>query len=208
MSVSIVNSYGFLVMTCFGAEINLVSRSALEALDAHGMRRRFSIRRDEPNFRLIYSGTPTPGGAHLKRALFFEPSSSPGTTALLADLEDGWWTLVNATAARVSGTHAQFRFTQGDTPYPTYGFEVWSDGKSIRSVSCSRNDRGKWEFISNGTPLEFEDTAAYSRRRVAERLSQQMIIGYMSALGWDVERSTFWCSKQPGVYLEEIRTQA
>lgn len=206
--MSAIQSYSFLVLTCFGADIDRVSSAAFESLEAHDLRRRFSVSRAEASPRKVYSGAPTPGGAHSKRALFFEPVACPGTTVLFADMEDGWWTLVNATAARVLGTHAQIRLTQGDKKYPLRSFEVWSDRRSKRAVSCAKDDRGKWEFANVGEPLEFEDQRSYTKHRIADRLTPRMIVTYMSALGWDIEGPQFWHSNQPGVYLDEVRTQA
>ena len=203
-----LKNFSFLVLTCFGADVDRVASAALGALDAHDLRRRFSIKQDKASPGDIYTSSPTPGGAHLKRALLYEPTSKPGSTVLFVDLEDGWWTLVNAISEKLSGTHAQVRCTVADEEFPMASFELWSEHRSKRAVSCMKDDRGKWIFTSVGEPLEFEERTAYKRHRTADRLSPKMVVAYMKALGWDVESPQFWQSNRPGVYLEEVKTHA
>lgn len=52
----------------------------------------------------------------------------------------------------------------------------------VRTVSVTQ-DGSKWRFDQSGTVQDFEDPSAYRRRRIAERLTPQMLIDYCAALG-------------------------
>ncbi len=203
-----MHDYQFLVVSCFNAALPLVSERALEALQAHDMRRRFRVTESDVSTDKIYVGAPTPGGAHPKSALFYAPTYRPDSTVLFANMEDGWWTLINAVTARLQGTHAQVRITQSNVTYPMFNFEVWEDCRSRRAVTCTREDTGKWSFTEVGEPMPFENCADYKKRRIADRLTRQGVLGYLMALGWDISNKGFWTSERPGIYLTEIATQA
>jgi hypothetical protein len=52
----------------------------------------------------------------------------------------------------------------------------------VRALSAVE-DGGRWEWSAAGTPQPFEDTAAYGRRRVRDRLTPERLAGYCAALG-------------------------
>lgn len=52
----------------------------------------------------------------------------------------------------------------------------------VRTISVVRNG-AKWRFDANGTVQDFEDERAYSRRRIADRFTSEMLCSYASAVG-------------------------
>ena len=54
----------------------------------------------------------------------------------------------------------------------------------VRTISVT-NDEG-WHFDINGEPQPFEDHTAYTRTRVRDRFTSQMLAEYCLALGIDV----------------------
>ncbi|MFS0704453.1 hypothetical protein AB6N23_08020 [Cellulomonas sp. 179-A 9B4 NHS] len=52
----------------------------------------------------------------------------------------------------------------------------------VRSVSVVQYE-GRWRFDANGEVQEFEDRQAYERRKVGERFTSSMLVGYAAALG-------------------------
>lgn len=52
---------------------------------------------------------------------------------------------------------------------------------------------GKWGFTNVGDPLPFEDVAAYSRPRVRDRFTRELLTSYMDALGLNPFESQFYC---------------
>lgn len=60
-----------------------------------------------------------------------------------------------------------------------------------RSIVAA-NDGGRWVFETSGTPFPFENQAAYRRRLKASRLTTEMVIDYLHALGVPVDRAPDW----------------
>jgi hypothetical protein len=56
------------------------------------------------------------------------------------------------------------------------------DGAKERNVYAA-DDGGRWKFGQFGDPLPFEDGSAYSRRRVKDRFTPDMLRSYLAALG-------------------------
>jgi hypothetical protein len=52
----------------------------------------------------------------------------------------------------------------------------------VRTISVVR-DQSRWRFDANGTVQDFEDDAAYQRRRIADRFTPKMLVAYTAALG-------------------------
>lgn len=52
----------------------------------------------------------------------------------------------------------------------------------VRTISVVRDGK-RWRFDANGTVQHFEDVEAYSRRKIADRLTGSMLVAYTSALG-------------------------
>jgi hypothetical protein len=71
--------------------------------------------------------------------------------------------------------------------------------KHIRETSVIQ-DGPKWRFDAVGEVQDFEDTAAYTRRRVTERFTDQMLIDYAKALGLDPFNPDFYPG--PSVLVE------
>jgi hypothetical protein len=53
-------------------------------------------------------------------------------------------------------------------------------GQAVRSVVCYE-DGGKWFFHETGEPAKFEDMDHYSRTRIRERLTPEMVCNYFKA---------------------------
>jgi hypothetical protein len=71
--------------------------------------------------------------------------------------------------------------------YPATILELY-DPSSTDPLKCRRaiaaaDDGGVWRFIQYGEPLAFEEVDAYSRRRIRDRLTPEMLRRYLLALG-------------------------
>ena len=66
--------------------------------------------------------------------------------------------------------------------FTLYGPEQTDWLNVVRSVAAVQ-DNGRWEWSESGAPQPFEDTAAYNRRRVRDRLTLDMTATYCGALG-------------------------
>lgn len=61
----------------------------------------------------------------------------------------------------------------------------------VRTISVVR-DGARWRFDANGTTQHFEDVAAYSRRKVADRFTDEMLVAYSAALGLEPFADDFY----------------
>lgn len=52
----------------------------------------------------------------------------------------------------------------------------------VRTISVMR-DASRWRFDADGTVQGYEDVQAYSRRRIADRFTSEMLCDYASAVG-------------------------
>lgn len=77
---------------------------------------------------------------------------------------------------------ALFEVTGPDgTPPLMYERTVWAT-----------NDGGRWSFGADGTPFPFEETDAYSNRKIKDRLTDEMLERYCAALGIRLFDQTFY----------------
>ena len=60
----------------------------------------------------------------------------------------------------------------------------------------------KWDFWEQGERLPFEQVDKYSERFVKKRLTDEMILDYALALGWDLRSPDFWKSSTDARYYE------
>lgn len=191
-----IDSFQYLVIALFRAPLRTV-HSELEQLLGHEA---YEIHDGPLATDWVYKGRPPRGGAHLRRVLLYEPASNPGTTAMIANLEDGWMTLVNILAGKISGEHLLVRSIDDDQ-YPLGDLEVWTDGKSERYVRAMRDP--KWEFYERGQARAFEDVECYRAKRIRDRVNRRVLLQCLRKAGWDLESPQFWESRQPSVYVTE-----
>lgn len=196
-----LDDFEFLVIGLFHArlhEMRAVIERIVEEKFGPG---RFCITDAPLDISSVYERRPPRGGAHDKRAVFYEPACSGGTTALIANMEDGWVTMCNVLAAKLPGEHILARSCV-DTQYPLTDFEVWDNGASVRYVGALREDPS-WDFSSRGEGRPFEDPTNYKKRRISDRLNREILVEYLGKLGWHLASAEFWKSHLPACYLQE-----
>ena len=80
-------------------------------------------------------------------------------------------------------------------------FEV-GDGiaaKSRRSLAVQKTS--SWHWVSTGNPLVFEDTAAYSAKKIGDRFTPEMLDRYAQAMGIDAFNEKFYLTESRGAVL-------
>lgn len=73
------------------------------------------------------------------------------------------------------------------------------DDSGERLVRVMQDPR--WDFFELGEPLPFEQTEKYTERIKKKRLTNDMILDYVEAMGYDVRNPDFWKSDN-AAYLE------
>ncbi len=198
--------FDVLVIGLFRAPLPDVCDSIKIILEQELSAGRFEATEAALDIRSVYDRRPPAGGAHPLWAVVFEPANARGTAAMIANSEDGWFTMFNRIAGTVPGEHVLVRSVP-DQEYPLASFDVWEGGSSVRSVRAMREDPS-WEFFSRGEPRAFENPANYKQRRVADRLNREILVAYLNALGWDLASSRFWQTSLSAFYLQERRRRA
>jgi len=103
-------------------------------------------------------------------------------SAYVCNIADGWHSLI-WNVAREGHSAVYFRTTMlASVPFGVHEMEVWSKGEVSRHVRSLQEERG-WQFLNNGTPLNFERTEDFRRRRIKDRFNLSHIEAYCPEFG-------------------------
>jgi hypothetical protein len=127
---------------------------------------------------------------------------NPYSAVLLVSIGSGWTLLMRdgplggdpglypSRAARDLGVQAVRAAACDADDWPLHGcvFAMFDPSSSdplftLRTVSATEENRGRWRFDEFGDPLSFEMTERYSARRIRDRLTPEMVRSYLFALG-------------------------
>ncbi len=136
-----------------------------------------------------------PYRSEVMSAVLWAPRQRPSSTAFMAGFSDGWATLVHILATKYGHMAAKVRLSRAQVEWPIVELVVYGPGAERRGVRAMR-DSSRWEFFEWGETLDFEETSAYSSRRVRDRFTAEMLGRYLSALGWDATDREFWATDQ------------
>jgi hypothetical protein len=70
-----------------------------------------------------------------------------------------------------------------------------------RTVHAIKEDR--WVFFSSDNPLAIEDTDNYSKRKIKDRINNQIIIGYLKKAGYDLTDDNFFKSNRNTILFSD-----
>jgi hypothetical protein len=82
-------------------------------------------------------------------------------------------------------------------PYPATSFEIFSpEGEpplmSLRTVHAGIYDEGRWLFETNGVVQPFERPALYESRLVRDRLTRNVLLEYLAAIGIEADKPDWY----------------
>lgn len=90
-------------------------------------------------------------------------------------------------AARELGVRAIRAVCSYGYVHPSVILEVYDPGSEqgsfVRRLVQATSDTGRWSFREDGDPFSFEDEKSYSRRRVRDRFTPEMLERYLTGLG-------------------------
>ena len=99
---------------------------------------------------------------------------------------DGWWTLYETTIENAHFDGYFFgRTLKNDIGYHGFQMKIWKSGVLDRHVRAIKTEDG-WEFLSEGNLAPFENAELYRKRRIADRLNQEVIELYSEAAGFPI----------------------
>jgi hypothetical protein len=101
--------------------------------------------------------------------------------------------------------------TQENAVSPAVIWEVYAsalmggDSLSYRRSIAAVNDGGRWTFDSSGKPFEFEQLDAYTRKRVRDRFTKDMLDEYLGTFGIRAFDDDFFdvSSIHPAILLQQ-----
>lgn len=109
------------------------------------------------------------------------------------NMSDGWDTLLRNYARVFNEEVISIQLSQEKAKYPVYSFD-FKKGESQRLVR-SMKEIDKWEFFEKGEVCDFENVANYRKRKIADRINNELIIGYLKKNGINIEVNEFWISQ-------------
>ena len=133
-------------------------------------------------------------------------SPSPGKTAISGNASDGFSVLFSTLNIRYGYNITQISLTldvdnkiNDSDIYLFRLFDFLGSNGTERMVRVMQDPR--WDFYEIGEPFPFEQTEKYKERIKKKRLTNDMILDYAEAMGYDVRNPEFWKSDN-ATYLE------
>ena len=131
---------------------------------------------------------------------------SPGKTAIYGNASDGFSVLFSTLNIRYGYNITQISLTldldnkiNDSDIYLFRLFDFLGSNGTERMVRVMQDPR--WDFYEIGEPFPFEQTEKYKERIKKKRLTNDMILDYAEAMGYDVRNPEFWKSDN-ATYLE------
>ena len=141
-----------------------------------------------------YSSPSDPSG------LLWSPACAPDLTAFMPRSSSGDYFVVEYACRRFGFPGVGVRSTTQDVEWPVNEFIVY-ESNALRRCVRALKDSPRWEFYTQGDPLDFENEEAYTARRVRDRIQRESLLGYVESWGAPVRNPEFWSSRQQAVTL-------
>jgi hypothetical protein len=161
----------------------------------------FSLSKNEyptVDFKKVCSTKHLPYNSKKIKFILFEPSTNPNVTVFFPNLIDGWYTAVYNYTRLNNKSSIQVGFTVDSAKsLPAYSFKfIFIDNGQLqeRTVHAIMEDR--WVFFNKGNPLKIEDVDNYSKKKIKDRINNEIIIGYLQKAGYDLTDPNFFTSNK------------
>jgi hypothetical protein len=145
-------------------------------------------------------GDPKVGAATGSSVVLFSPMTAPALCCFVSDAQDGWYTLGNVLCSKLRCEAFKISMSLPSRDYPINQLIAYAEGEDIRWVRAMQDDPN-WEFLSTGALLPVERPEYYKKRRIRDRLTREILVGYMQELGIDIADDDFWRAAGPAFYV-------
>jgi hypothetical protein len=132
--------------------------------------------------------------------LLWTPACAPELTAFMPQVSSGDYFVVEYACRRFGFAGVSIRSTTQDDEWPINEFIVYESNELRRCVRAMK-DSSRWDFYTQGAPLNFENEAAYQARRLRDRIQRESLLGYVESWGAPVGNPEFWSSHQEAMTL-------
>ena len=143
---------------------------------------------------------------------YFDIIDNKGESSYNSDIHVIWEPISkkNTTIIRTEGDTSPFKRSLSFSGIECYAIRIYNDNNIYIAYSFQKMDQNgdsnriiqyinegyRSEFYQEGSLLPFENPEYYRRRRKIDRINPEIIIEYMSALGWNILDDNFWISSK------------
>lgn len=143
----------------------------------------------------------------IDKIILWKPANGEGTV-MFGNGSDGFNSLCYCLNADLQleltliALYLDSKNTEEQNPLYIHFIHYFPDG-TRRWVRTMWDDR--WDFYEDGKPMPFEQVEQYNQRLKRKRLTNDMVLDYVKALGWDMRDPAFFTSKEDACYIERIK---
>lgn len=197
--LSVFENFAFAVLPCSMA----LAREVILTQSAAWGRPLVVDRPATRDVRLILSSPDGPAYPPAIRTgiLLSEVSGPQGLrTLFVSNVADGYSSMIYMVSRQVAGPHLSVQASSMSCVYPRNAFAMISSDREIRVVYAMR-ETDAWDFFEKGKPLSFERLDFYKNQRKKDRLTPDIISGYLANFGYGSLDQDFWISAAPAHLL-------
>lgn len=141
------------------------------------------------------------GGRESSSGVFYYPYNNDNKLIFISNLSDGWDSLLYCISKKNKSSYLLFRIHQGE--YPLMEMSFIEAGNTVRLIRVMKES--KWEFYETGAPLWFEQTEHYTRRKISDRVTYELLLSYSIKNGVDFTSPNFFRTKKESLWINEVR---
>jgi hypothetical protein len=153
------------------------------------------------DFKKVCSTKTIPYNHGKVKFLLFEPATNSGSTVFFPNFYDGWYTAVYNYTRLYNKSAYQVGFTVDETKeYPAYFFNFFyiNKGQIIqRTVHAIKQN--KWVFYAGEAPLAIEDVKNYTKKKIKDRINNEIIIDYLKKAGYNLTDNKFYTANKNAI---------
>jgi hypothetical protein len=143
---------------------------------------------------------PLKGHNFNRKFLIWSPSSNSNTTIFFSNLGDGWHSLIHILSTKYLFPSYTIALENILSEEPHFLFYYQEDKK--KRIVRAMKESNRWNFYEDGTPLVFENLDNYTKKRIKDRVTKQILLDYLKCLNWDILDDAFLNSSKAILYIE------
>ena len=191
MPDTILKNRNFVSLTCINSPIASVCKDIEDILNKHGFKLKVIMMNPHKTSFTLPDQQQSKSGFVL-----WEPKNADTRCAFMATIYDGWYTLIRNIATKYKHDCSSIRVSSMAMEYPICELQCYVNGDHRRLIRIMK-DGPRWDFFTMGTPLSFEKTENYKKRRIKDRFTEELLLEYLLIQGWDIKGNNFWETSKP-----------
>ncbi len=175
------NGIKYLIAAIFYSPFSRMEESFREFIDSRIGLQKFQIDSFTGKLNNSEFVNPNPGGRHFPKFIIWQNVEYKNLTFFISNYEDGLSNLINLIADTSSTALIEFSLSGESELYPAYLFRKKDKNGLIRSIQSYKEDN--WVFHQNGNLLEYEQSSIYRKKKIKDRLNNDVILRYLNSEG-------------------------